>query len=59
MSHAVNLLRRLGKDEDGASLIEYTVLVAILLIAVIATIGTVGTWINGQWSNLAKALNPS
>jgi Flp pilus assembly pilin Flp len=25
---------------------------------VIATIGTVGTWINGQWSNLAKALNP-
>jgi pilus assembly protein Flp/PilA len=59
MSHIVNLLRRLGKDEDGASLIEYTVLVAILLVAVIATIGTVGAWINGQWSNLAKALNPS
>ena len=57
MSHTVKLLRRLGKDEDGAALIEYTVLVAILLIAVIATIGTVGTWINGQWSNLAKALN--
>jgi len=58
MSDTVNLLRRLGKDEDGASLIEYTVLVGILLIAVIATIGTVGTWINGQRSNLAKALNP-
>ena len=58
MSDTVNLLRRLGKDEDGASLIEYTVLVGILLIAVIATIGTVGTWINGQWTNLAKALNP-
>jgi pilus assembly protein Flp/PilA len=57
MSHTVNLLRRLGKDEDGAALIEYTVLVAILLIAVIATIGTVGAWINGQWSNLVKALN--
>ncbi len=57
MSHTVNLLRRLGNDENGAALIEYTVLVAILLIAVIATIGTVGTWINGQWSNLAKALN--
>jgi pilus assembly protein Flp/PilA len=57
MSHAVNLLRRLGKDEDGAALIEYTVLIGLLLIAVIATIGTVGTWINGQWSNLAKTLN--
>jgi len=58
MSRALNLVRRLSKDEDGAALIEYTVLLGILLIAVIATIGLVGTWINGQWSNLAKALNP-
>ena len=57
MSCTMNLLRRLGKDEDGASLIEYTVLVGILLIAVIATIGTVGTWINGQWSSLCRALS--
>jgi pilus assembly protein Flp/PilA len=56
MSHAANLLRRLGKDEDGAALIEYTVLIGILLIAVIATIGLVGTWINNQWANLAASL---
>jgi pilus assembly protein Flp/PilA len=59
MSHVLNLVRRLSKDESGAALIEYTVLLGILLIAVIATIGMVGTWINGQWSSLAKALNPS
>jgi pilus assembly protein Flp/PilA len=52
MSQFVNLVRRLGKDEDGAALIEYTVLLGILLIAVIATIGLVGTWINNQWTNL-------
>jgi Flp pilus assembly pilin Flp len=37
-----NVVRRLGKDEKGASLIEYTVLLGILLVAVIATIGAVG-----------------
>jgi pilus assembly protein Flp/PilA len=56
MSHPVNLLRRLSKDEDGAALIEYTVLLGILLIAVIATIGLVGTWINNQWTNLNASL---
>jgi len=56
MSNALTLLRRLGKDEDGAALIEYTVLLGILLVAVIATIGLVGTWINGQWTALNAAL---
>jgi pilus assembly protein Flp/PilA len=57
MSNALTLVRRLGKDEDGAALIEYTVLVGVLLVAVIAVIGSVGTWIGGQWSSLCKALS--
>jgi pilus assembly protein Flp/PilA len=56
MSNTVNLLRRLSKDEDGAALIEYTVLLGILLVAVIATIGLVGTWISGRWTALNAAL---
>jgi pilus assembly protein Flp/PilA len=51
-----NLVLKLGRDEEGASLIEYTVLLAILLIAVIATIAAVGTWINGKWTTLNGAL---
>jgi pilus assembly protein Flp/PilA len=47
---------RFKKDEDGAALIEYTVLLGILLIAVIAIIGTVGTWISGQWTALNASL---
>ena len=57
MSNALTLFRRLGKDEDGASLVEYTVLLGILLVAVIATITAVGTWINGKWTALNAALN--
>jgi pilus assembly protein Flp/PilA len=47
---------RFKKDEDGAALIEYTVLLGILLIAVIAIIATVGTWISGQWAALNASL---
>ena len=54
--HVEYLMRRLLDDEDGAALVEYTVLLGILLIAVIATIIGVGTWINGEWTALNTAL---
>jgi len=57
MANALTLVRRLGKDEDGAALIEYTVLLALLLVAVIAVIGSVGGWISGQWLSLCKGLS--
>jgi pilus assembly protein Flp/PilA len=56
MSKTLQLVRRLQRDEDGAALIEYTVLLGILLVGVIATIGLVGTWITGQWTALNTAL---
>ena len=56
MSKALNLLRKLRRDDEGAALIEYTVLLGILLVAVIATIGFVGGWVGGQWTALSTAL---
>ena len=56
MSKAVKLMRKLGQDQDGAALIEYTVLLGILIVAVIATIGLVGTWVSGQWTTLQGSL---
>jgi pilus assembly protein Flp/PilA len=47
---------KFGKDEEGAALIEYTVLLGIMLVAVIATIITVGGWISGQWTLLSTTL---
>jgi pilus assembly protein Flp/PilA len=58
MSKVVKVFSEFLKDEDGAALIEYTVLLGILLIAVIATIGLVGTWVSKQWLALDKALSP-
>jgi pilus assembly protein Flp/PilA len=52
----LTLLQKIAKDEDGAALLEYTVLLAILLVAVIAVITTVGGWIFTNWNNLNGAL---
>jgi pilus assembly protein Flp/PilA len=56
MGKFLQTLTKLGKDEEGAALIEYTVLLGIMLVAVIATIILVGTWISGQWTALNAAL---
>ncbi len=41
----------------GASLLEYTVLIAIITVAVIGSIGQVGTWVTGKWATLITTLN--
>jgi pilus assembly protein Flp/PilA len=51
------LVRKLSRDEQGAALVEYTVLLGIMLVAVIATISLVGGWINTKWSALWTALS--
>ena len=56
MRKILNTMTKFQKDEDGAALIEYTVLLGILLVAVIATIILVGTWISGKWTQLNAAL---
>jgi pilus assembly protein Flp/PilA len=56
MSKVTNFLQKLRRDEDGAALIEYTVLLGILIVAVIATITLVGSWVSGQWNTLQTTL---
>ena len=57
MSKALQTLKRLGRDEEGAALVEYTVLLGIMLVAVVATIGLVGGWVNTKWTALWTALS--
>jgi pilus assembly protein Flp/PilA len=57
MRNALHVLKRLGKDEGGAALVEYTVLLGVMLVAVIGTIVLVGGWVNTKWSALWTALS--
>jgi pilus assembly protein Flp/PilA len=56
MRKGVQLIKRLGEDEEGAALVEYTVLLGIMLVAVITTIGLVGGWMSNKWTALWTAL---
>jgi pilus assembly protein Flp/PilA len=58
MRKFLGTLKKFGKDEEGAALIEYTVLLGILVVAVVATIGAVGGWVNTKWTALNAGLNP-
>jgi pilus assembly protein Flp/PilA len=57
MRNAVQLMERLARDEEGAALVEYTVLLGIMLVAVITTIGLVGGWMSTKWTALWTALS--
>ena len=52
----LKLLNQLKSDENGAALIEYTVLLGIMLVAVIAIIGGVGKWVSTNWASLNTSI---
>ena len=56
MRNALTVFSQFRNDEDGAALIEYTVLLGLMLVAVVATIGLVGTWVGTKWTALNTAL---
>jgi pilus assembly protein Flp/PilA len=56
MRKVKGLLASVCEDDDGAALVEYTVLLGILLVAVIITIVWVGGWVSGHWTNLQAVL---
>jgi len=49
------MLRRFVKDESGASLIEYSILIGLITVLVIALITGVGGWVQSQWQGLSSA----
>ena len=56
MRNILKVVDNFKKDEEGAALVEYTVLLGIMLVAVIAIIITVGTWVKNKWTTLQTAL---
>ena len=47
---------RLVVDEDGVTMLEYTILIGIITIAVIASVAYAGTWVSTQWTALTAKL---
>ena len=66
-SHGVQTMKALVKtlkarlvalrdDEEGAAMIEYSVLIGLITALVIALVVTVGQWVENAWNDLNAAL---
>jgi pilus assembly protein Flp/PilA len=51
-----NLMTRVRKDEEGATLVEYTLLLGMVTAGVVGVIAVIGPWVTLQWGNLRTAL---
>ncbi|MER9028089.1 MULTISPECIES: Flp family type IVb pilin [unclassified Mesorhizobium] len=56
MKKLMTMTRQFRDDENGAAMVEYTILLGMITVAVIATIILVGTWVTGRWTALNAAL---
>ena len=57
MSKLMAKVRDFRKDEAGASLIEYSILIGLITVAVIGLISGIGDWVVSQWSALTSGVN--
>ena len=51
------VFERFSRDEDGVTMLEYTILIGIITVAVIASVVTAGNWVAGKWTALVGALS--
>ena len=56
MRFLADIANRFRADEDGAAMVEYTVLLSIITVGVIATVIIIGTWVTGEWGELQTNL---
>lgn len=49
-------LRDLKEDTEGATIIEYSLLIGLITVAVVATVVLVGAWVAAKWVALDTAL---
>lgn len=56
MKKVLELSRQFRDDDNGAAMVEYTILLGMITVAVIASIIVVGTWVTGRWVALTTAL---
>ena len=55
MTRLWGLLARTRKDENGATMIEYSILIGIITAAAIGAIVLMGGYVVSQWTTLCTA----
>jgi len=56
MSQLTTAVRRFIRDEDGAALVEYAILVALIAVVAIFFVTSLGTKVSEKFSGIAGSL---
>jgi pilus assembly protein Flp/PilA len=56
MTKLMTVARRFHEDEDGAAMVEYSILIGIIAAASIMAIIAIGLWVNARFSGLCTTL---
>jgi pilus assembly protein Flp/PilA len=59
MTRLWGFLARMRKDEKGASLIEYSILIGLISAVAVGAIAIMGTWVQSQWTLLTSVVGAS
>ena len=59
MKKLMTMTRQFRDDENGAAMVEYSILIGIITAAVIAIIIGVGIYVKDQWTTLCTNLKTS
>ena len=43
------MFERIWRDQHGASLIEYSILIALITMLVVVAVAVAGSWVHGMW----------
>ncbi|ESZ30321.1 MULTISPECIES: Flp family type IVb pilin [unclassified Mesorhizobium] len=57
MNKLMTMTRQFRDDENGAAMVEYSILIGIIAVASILTVLAIGGWVNGRFSALCTALD--
>ena len=56
MKKFMTMARQFRDDEDGAAMVEYSILIGIIAAATIVVIIVIGGWVTGRWTRSAPIL---
>ncbi|MER9295233.1 Flp family type IVb pilin [Mesorhizobium sp. M0621] len=56
MNKLMTMTRQFRDDENGAAMVEYSILIGIIATASILTVIAIGGWVSGRFSDLCGDL---
>lgn len=59
MKKLMTMARQFRDDEDGAAMVEYSIVVGLIASAAILTMIAIGLWVNGRFTDLCADMQGS